>query len=85
VARVPEDGDVCLLDPGTLEPLRYLEEQEEEQLGVVRIPVAGTGYRFRDASSSEFKPGSPVMLVPEPKNKHDRNAILIQVKAATSR
>jgi hypothetical protein len=83
VAHDPKSGDVCLLDPGTLEPLRYLEEQEEEQLGVVRIPVAGTGYRFREASTSEFKPGSPVMLVPEPKNKHDRNAI--QVKAATSR
>jgi hypothetical protein len=83
VARDPKSGEVCLLDHGTLEPLRYLEEQEEEQLGVVRIPVAGTGYRFREASSSEFKPGSPVMLVPEPKNKHDGNAI--QVKSATSR
>lgn len=83
VALDPKRGEVCLLDPGTLEPLRYLEEDQEERLGVVRIPVAGTGYRFRDASSSEFQPGSPVKLIPEPKNKHDRHAI--QVRSATSR
>jgi hypothetical protein len=79
----PETGEVCLLDPATLEPLRFLEEREEEQLGVVRIPVAGTGHRFREASSSEFEPGSVVKLVPEPKNKYDRHAI--QVRSASSR
>lgn len=83
VARDPKRGDICLLDPGTLEPIRFLEEQEEEELGVVRIPVAGTGYRFREASSSEFEPGADVKLMPEPKNKYDRHAI--QVRSATSR
>jgi hypothetical protein len=83
VARDPKRGDICLLDPGTLEPLRFLEDHEEEQLRVVRIPVAGTGHRIREAASPEFKPGSPVKLVPEPKNKYDRHAI--QVRSATSR
>lgn len=83
VARDPRRGDVCLLDPATLEPLRFVEERQEEQLGVVRIPVAGTGHRFREASSPEFEPGSSVRLVPEPKNKFDRQAI--QVRSASSR
>jgi hypothetical protein len=82
VARDPKRREVCLLDPATLEPLRFLEEHEEEELGVVRIPVAGTGHRFREASSAEFDPGSPVKLVPEPRNKYDQQAIL--VRSATS-
>jgi hypothetical protein len=83
VATDSRRAEVCLLDPATLEPLRYLEENEEEELGVVRIPVAGTGHRLKEASSSEFRPGTPVQLVPEPKNRYDRNAV--QVRSATSR
>jgi hypothetical protein len=83
VATDAKRAEVCLLDPLTLEPLRYLEEDEEDRLGLVRVPVAGTGHRFKEASSSEFRPGSAVQLVPDPGNKYDRNAI--QVRSATSR
>lgn len=83
VATDPRGAEVCLLDPLTLEPVRYLEEADEQRLGIVRIPVAGTGHRFKEASSAEFRPGSAVQLVTEPRNKYDRNAI--QVRSTTSR
>lgn len=46
--------------------------------------VAGTGYEGRDGRIRlAVKPGMPVKLVPEPKNKFDPNAIAVyaQVRA----
>lgn len=68
----------CLLDPETLEPLRYLEESDEVRLGVLLFTVAGTGYRLNDARSPEFESGRRVRLVPEPTNKYDRNAVAVR-------
>lgn len=69
---------VTVLEPDTLEPLRTPTDEDEARLGMVRFPVAGTGYRLKDATSPAFAPASAVRLVPEPKNRHDRRAIAVR-------
>lgn len=75
--RYPDRVWVTLLEPDTLEPLRMPSTEDEARLGMVRFPVAGTGFRLKDATSPGFAPGSAVRLVPEPKNRHDRRAIAV--------
>jgi hypothetical protein len=47
-------------------------------LGVLVLPVVGISFRQEDASRVEFDPGRPVVLVPEPDNAHDPNAISVR-------
>jgi hypothetical protein len=41
------------------------------------VPVAGVSYRLDEVQAEGFAPGRPLVLVPEPDNAHDPNAIAI--------
>ncbi len=46
---------------------------DDERLLVV--PVAGASYRLDALQDDAFAPGRTVVLVPEPENEHDPNAV----------
>ena len=48
---------------------------EDPRLRVV--PVAGVSFRAEEAADPSFDPGARLVLVPEPENEHDANAIAI--------
>jgi hypothetical protein len=48
---------------------------EDDRIRV--IPVAGVSFRPEALSDSSFDPGRPLVLVPEPENEHDPNAIAV--------
>jgi hypothetical protein len=39
------------------------------------LPVAGVSHRMKNLQRNEFSPGRVLQLIPEPRNKADRNAI----------
>jgi hypothetical protein len=41
------------------------------------VPVAGISYRLDDVQAEGFAPGRRLVLLPEPDNEHDPNAIAI--------
>ena len=41
------------------------------------IPVAGVSFRPESLEDPSFEPGLPVVLVPEPENEHDPNAVAV--------
>ncbi len=41
------------------------------------VPVAGVSYRLDDVQADGFAPGRRLVLLPEPDNEHDPNAIAI--------
>jgi hypothetical protein len=46
---------------------------EDERVRVV--PVAGVSFRAETLRDPSFEPGRPLVLVPEPENEHDPNAV----------
>ena len=58
-----------LRDAATGEPVRW----EDPRIRVV--PVAGVSYRIEALDDSSFDPGRRLVLVPEPQNEHDPNAV----------
>jgi len=48
-----------------------------ERAGLVLANVAGVTHYSRALQALEFVPGREVTLVPEPDNKHDRNAVAV--------
>jgi hypothetical protein len=60
-----------LRDAGTGDPVRW----EDERIRVV--PAAGVTYRAEALPDPSFDPGRRLMLVPEPENEHDPNAVAI--------
>ncbi len=60
-----------LRDAATNEPVRW----EDPRVRVV--PVAGVTFRSDALDDASFDPGRRVVLVPEPENEHDVNAVAI--------
>ena len=60
-----------LRDAATGEPVRW----EDERIRVV--PVAGVSYRAEALDDPSFDPGRRLVLVREPENEHDPNAVAI--------
>jgi hypothetical protein len=58
-----------LRDAATGEPVRW----EDPRIRVV--PVAGVSYRAEALPDPSFDPGRRLVLVPEPDNEHDPNAV----------
>ena len=58
-------------DAATEQVLRW----EDERIRVIK--VAGTSYRAEALQDDAFAPGSELVLVPEPENEHDPNAIAV--------
>lgn len=50
-------------------------ERMRGQDGLWAFPVAGTSYRKAALSVGDFSPGSPLLLIPDPENEYDPNAI----------
>lgn len=46
---------------------------EDERIRVV--PVAGVSFRAEAVADASFDPGARLILVPEPENEHDANAV----------
>jgi HIRAN domain len=60
-----------LRDAGTEQVVR----EDDPRIHVV--PVAGVSYRLDDVQADGFAPGRRLVLLPEPDNEHDPNAIAI--------
>jgi len=60
-----------LRDAATGDPVRW----EDPRLRVVH--AAGVSYRPEALDDSSFDPGRRLVLVPEPENEHDANAVAI--------
>jgi hypothetical protein len=45
--------------------------------GSLIFKVAGVSFREDALQLPAFKPGEPIQLIPEPKNRHDRNAVAV--------
>lgn len=60
-----------LRDAGTEQVVR----EDDPRIHVV--PVAGISYRLDDVQADGFAPGRRLVLLPEPDNEHDPNAIAI--------
>jgi HIRAN domain len=60
-----------LRDAATGEPVRW----EDPRVRVV--PVAGVSFRPGAVEDPSFEPGRRLVLVPEPENEHDPNAVAI--------
>jgi hypothetical protein len=45
--------------------------------GLWAFQVAGTSYRSTDLQAGDFTPGSGILLIPEPTNQYDPNAIAV--------
>ena len=58
-----------LRDAATGEPVRW----EDPRIRVV--PAAGVSYRAEALPDDSFEPGRRLVLVPEPDNEHDPNAV----------
>jgi hypothetical protein len=63
-------------DARTDEAVSY-HELSELVPGAVVFHVAGTSYRSDALQSPAFQPGQPVLLVPEPTNPYDKNAVAV--------
>lgn len=67
------------VDPATFDRVDVFHDPEEaERRRTVLFPVAGTRYRRGILNRAEFGAGHPVALVPNPRNKYDRNAIEVR-------
>ena len=60
-----------LRDAATGEPIGW------EDPGIVVVAVAGVSFRPDAVADRSFDPGRPLVLVPEPGNEHDPNAVAI--------
>jgi hypothetical protein len=60
-----------LRDAATGEAVRW----NDERLRVVKL--AGASYRLDELQDDAFAPGRRLVLVPEPENEHDPNAVAI--------
>jgi HIRAN domain len=47
------------------------------------VAVAGVSFRPESVADASFDPGRRVMLVPEPENEHDANAVAVWNEART--
>jgi len=63
------DSGFYLRDAATGERVRW----EDPRVRVV--PVAGVSYRPEALADPSFDPGNRLVLVPEPENEHDPNAV----------
>ncbi len=45
--------------------------------GLQSLKVAGTSHRLKALQAKAFEPGNTILLVPEPENPHDPNAIAV--------
>lgn len=70
-------GGYYLRDAATNEEVRW----EDPRIRV--IAVAGVSFRPEAVADSSFDPGARLLLVPEPENEHDPNAIAIWNEART--
>lgn len=60
-----------LRDAESGEPVRWSDPR------VRVVPVAGVSYRAEALPDPSFDPGRRLVLVPEPDNEHDRNAVAV--------
>jgi hypothetical protein len=67
----PGEHGYFLRDAATYEPVRW----EDGRIRVV--PVAGVTFRPGNVEDASFDPGRRLVLVPEPDNEHDPNAVAI--------
>lgn len=70
-------GGYYLRDAATNEEVRW----EDPRIRV--IAVAGVSFRPEAVADSSFDPGARLLLVPQPENEHDPNAIAIWNEART--
>lgn len=52
-------------------------DEPEPPDGCLILPVAGVGYRGKAPQHSCFEPGQPVLIMPEPDNPYDSDALAI--------
>ena len=65
------DAGYYLRDASTDEPVRWSDPRRRV------IPVAGVSYRAEALPDASFDPGRRLLLVREPENEHDPNAVAI--------
>lgn len=53
-------------------------ESADTEDGLLPFGVAGESFNMDDLQDSNFSPGSPLSLVPEPENPHDPNAVAVK-------
>ena len=58
-----------LRDAASGEPVRWTDDR------LLIVPLAGASYRLEAVADEAFAPPAPLVLVPEPDNEHDPNAI----------
>ena len=70
------DRGFFLRDAETNEPVRW-EDERLAAAGVRVVPVAGVSYRADALQDEAFAPGRTLVLLHEPENEHDPNAIAV--------
>jgi hypothetical protein len=65
-----------LRDAATGDPLGW-DDPRLGAGGARVVPVAGASYRIDDLQDEVFAPGRPLVIVPEPENEFDPNALAI--------
>lgn len=56
----------------------FTDRREAERRQAVLFSAAGTNHRRRDLDRPEFAAGQQVLLVPDPRNRYDKNAIEVR-------